>query len=295
MIQDSNLKMDRIVPITTEIFNLEEGVDLILGMDWLRANTVGMSWDISDKLNFRPNVGLSEGANPERVVAQAEGAKPERGVPQAEGANPKRVVTQAEGAKPEREVTQAERAKLERGVSSQEEKFDIDIRIVSSLSEWDDVVTDSFAVGCIWYAGEDQSVATLWTDDQGIPVEGRLPPQYRKFAELFSQEGQKRLPKHGPCDMTIDIEPGMQPPSGHLYPLSHDELELLREYLNEMLETGKIRPSKSPAGAPIFFVPKPHGRGLRIVVDYRGLNAITIKDRYPLPLMTDLMDRVGNA
>ena len=95
--------------------------------------------------------------------------------------------------------------------------------------------------------------------------------------------------------MAIDLEPGKQPPSGCLYPLSHDELEFLREYLDEMLKSGKICPSKSPAGAPIFFVPKSHGRGLRIVVDYRGLNAITIKDCYPLPLITDLIDRVGKA
>jgi hypothetical protein len=95
--------------------------------------------------------------------------------------------------------------------------------------------------------------------------------------------------------MEIDLEPGKQPPSGRLYSLSHDELELLRKYLDEMLESGKIRPSKSPVGAPIFFVPKPHGRGLRVVVDYRGLNAITIKDQYPLPLMTDLTDRVAKA
>ena len=62
-----------------------------------------------------------------------------------------------------------------------------------------------------------------------------------------------------------------------------------------MLRAGKIRPSKSPTNALIFFVLKLHGRGLRIVVDYRGLNAITIKDRYPLPLMSELMDRVGKA
>ena len=95
--------------------------------------------------------------------------------------------------------------------------------------------------------------------------------------------------------MVIDLEPGKQPPSGHLYALSHNELVVLKEYLDEMLKSGKIRPSKSPAGAPIFIVPKPHGRGLRIVVDYHGLNAITIKDKYPLPLMTDLIDRVGKA
>src|SRR3954467_11612933 len=95
--------------------------------------------------------------------------------------------------------------------------------------------------------------------------------------------------------MSIDLEPGKQPPSGHLYPLSRDELEYLRAYIDKMLKSGKICPSKSPCGAPIFIVPKSHGRGFRVVVDYRGLNAITIKDWYPLPLMTDLMDRVAKA
>ena len=94
--------------------------------------------------------------------------------------------------------------------------------------------------------------------------------------------------------MVIDLEPGKQPPSGKLYPLSPDELELLKEYLDKMLRTGKIQPSKSSAGAPIFFAKQANGK-LRIVVDYRGLNAITIKDRYPLPLMTTLMEQVGTS
>ena len=62
-----------------------------------------------------------------------------------------------------------------------------------------------------------------------------------------------------------------------------------------MLDSGKIRPSKSPAGAPILFVPKPHGRGLRLCVDYRGLNRVTIMNRYPLPLMNELRDRVAGS
>ena len=95
--------------------------------------------------------------------------------------------------------------------------------------------------------------------------------------------------------MFIDLELGKQPLSGHLYPLSHDKMEYLRAYIDEMLKSGEICPSKSPCGVPIFIVPKPHGRGLRVVVDYYGLNAITIKDRYPLPLMTNLMDRVAKA
>jgi len=60
------------------------------------------------------------------------------------------------------------------------------------------------------------------------------------------------------------------------------------------LRTGKIQPSKSSAGAPIFFAKQANGK-LRIVVDYRGLNAITIKDKYPLPLMTTLIEQVGTS
>jgi len=94
--------------------------------------------------------------------------------------------------------------------------------------------------------------------------------------------------------MTIDLEPGKQPPSGKLYPLSPDQLELLKEYLNEMLKNGKIHRSKSSACAPIFFAKHANDK-LRIVVAYLGLNAITIKDNYPLPLMTTLMEQNGTS
>ena len=62
-----------------------------------------------------------------------------------------------------------------------------------------------------------------------------------------------------------------------------------------MLRTGKIQRSTSSAGAPILFVPKPHGRGLQLCVDYHGLNRITIANRYPLPLMSELQDRISGA
>ncbi len=94
--------------------------------------------------------------------------------------------------------------------------------------------------------------------------------------------------------MEIDLIEGKQPPTGNLYPLSKDELDLLKEYLNEMLRTGKIRPSKGAAGAPLFFAKQPSGK-LRIVVDYRPLNSVTIKDKYPLPLMSKLMETVSSA
>jgi hypothetical protein len=77
--------------------------------------------------------------------------------------------------------------------------------------------------------------------------------------------------------------------------LLEKELSVLKDYLKEMLDYGKIRPSKSPVGAPILFVPKPHGRGLRLWVDHRGFNRVTIMNRYPLLLMNELRNRVAGS
>jgi len=65
--------------------------------------------------------------------------------------------------------------------------------------------------------------------------------------------------------------------------------------MKEMEHTGKIKLSTSPADSPILFVPKPHGRGLRLCVDYRALNKFTITNRYPLPLMQELQDQAQGA
>jgi len=70
VVKDSDSDIDRVIPTVTEIFNLEEGIDLILGMDWLHANMMGISWDISDRINFCSGIGLSEGVNTEKLVTQ---------------------------------------------------------------------------------------------------------------------------------------------------------------------------------------------------------------------------------
>jgi len=95
-------------------------------------------------------------------------------------------------------------------------------------------------------------------------------------------------------DHCIPIEPGEKPPHGPLYSLSETELTALREYLADALEKGWIRRSKSSTGSPILFVPKKDG-SLRLCVDYRGVNRITIKNRYPLPLIGEMLDRLQGA
>ena len=79
-----------------------------------------------------------------------------------------------------------------------------------------------------------------------------------------------------------------------IYHLSKKELDALWDYIREMEDHGKIRRSSSPIGAPILFVPKPDRR-LPLCVDYRGSNKITIKNKYPLPLMSELRSRLGKA
>jgi hypothetical protein len=88
--------------------------------------------------------------------------------------------------------------------------------------------------------------------------------------------------------------PGMAPPAKAPYRMSHEELKDVKVQLEELLAKGYIKPSKSPYGAPVLFVHKKDGT-LRMCVDYRALNKVTMKNRYPLPRIDDLFDRLSGA
>jgi hypothetical protein len=122
----------------------------------------------------------------------------------------------------------------------------------------------------------------------------RLPDAYKDFADVFDEERAATLPAIDGPSHPIDLEPGTSPPWGPLYMLAEKEQDALREHLEGRLERGWIRRSTSPAGAPVLFVPKKDG-GLRLCVDYRGLNKITIKNRTPLPLIGETLDRLSRA
>lgn len=131
--------------------------------------------------------------------------------------------------------------------------------------------------------------------DEPLTPKLEIPPEYTDFKDVFSDTNAYILPEHGTHDHAIDlIDEKKQPPYGPIYNLSESELAVLRAYIDLHLKTGFIRPSKSPAGAPILFAKKPDG-GLRLCVDYRGLNNLTIKNRYPLPLVGESLDRLGCA
>ena len=121
-----------------------------------------------------------------------------------------------------------------------------------------------------------------------------LPTKYQEFQDVFNKDKASRLPEHRPYDCPIDLQPGKDPPWGPIYNLSPVELKVLRDYIDEKLATGFIRHSKSPTGAPIFFVKKKDG-SLRLVVVYRGLNKIIIRNRYALPLIRTLLEWLSGA
>ncbi len=122
----------------------------------------------------------------------------------------------------------------------------------------------------------------------------QLPKALEKWAFLFDNESAAILPQNKATDHAINLQEGKEPPYGPLYSLSQRELEILREYLERELANGRIQYSTSPAGAPILFVPKQDG-SLRLCVDYRALNSVTIKDRCPIPLINETLDRLIGA
>lgn len=122
----------------------------------------------------------------------------------------------------------------------------------------------------------------------------KLPKIYHEFLSVFSMDEANKLPPHRPCDHRIILKSGAEPPWGPQYGMSRDELLVLKKYLRENLEKGFIRPSSSPASSPVLFVKKPGG-GLRLCVDYRALNELTVKNRYPIPRINETLTLLGKA
>ncbi len=120
-----------------------------------------------------------------------------------------------------------------------------------------------------------------------------IPTEYTDYANVFSFNLVMELPENtGINEHAIELVGGKQPPYGPIYSLRPVELETLKTYIETHLKTGFIRPSKSLAVAPIFFDKKSDG-SFRLCVDYRDLNNLTIKNRYPLPLIGESLDRLG--
>jgi hypothetical protein len=134
-----------------------------------------------------------------------------------------------------------------------------------------------------------------------LPTGGRgsrnpVPDYVKIFSQVFSEEQFAKLPNRKPWDHAIELVLGAQLKGCKIYPLSVAEQSELDKFLTENLETrtGRIRQSKSLMASPVFFVKKKDG-SLRLVQDYRMLNDMTVKNKYPLPLIPELVNKLRRA
>jgi len=110
------------------------------------------------------------------------------------------------------------------------------------------------------------SVADCSSNIEQVDLSG-IPDDYHDFADVFSKSQASTLPPHRPYDLSIELDEGAEPPIGRMYSLSETEITAVREFLDENLHSGFVRPSTSSHGAPIFFVKKKNG-SLHLCVDF---------------------------
>ncbi|XP_042951365.1 uncharacterized protein LOC122286598 [Carya illinoinensis] len=151
-----------------------------------------------------------------------------------------------------------------------------------------------FKKGC--KKGEISYLATLVEDD--VKTSPAPPKEIMdvliEYEDVMPPKLPKKLPPRREVDHQIELEPSAKPPAKAPYRMSPPELKELRRQLKELLDVGFIRPSKAPYGAPVLFQRK-HDGSLRLCIDYRALNKVTIKNKYPIPLIADLFDQLGHA
>ncbi|EEB99763.1 hypothetical protein MPER_00477, partial [Moniliophthora perniciosa FA553] len=116
-----------------------------------------------------------------------------------------------------------------------------------------------------------------------------------EYTRQFEKGAAERFPPSRPYDHAIDLKPDFQPKNLPAYNLTPTEKTLVDEFVKENLRKGYIQESKSPMASPFFFVSKKEKGALRPCQDYRHLNLGTVKNAFPLPLVTDLIDKLNEA
>jgi hypothetical protein len=125
-------------------------------------------------------------------------------------------------------------------------------------------------------------------DSQGSEV-----PMVNEFPDVFPEE-LPGMPPDRDIEFVIELKPGTAPIYKTPFRMTTPKLVELKEHIRELLEKGFIRPSSSPWGAPVIFVPKKDGTQ-RLCVDYRAMNEVTVKNKYPLPTIDDLFNQFHGA
>jgi len=124
-------------------------------------------------------------------------------------------------------------------------------------------------------------------------VKEMVSKRFHRWLNVFGKVESKRMPVRKVWDHAINLREDFRASKVRVYPLSRNKKDEVQKFIDEHLKKGYIRPSKLPQMSPVFFVSK-KDRGKHMIMDYRRLNNQTIKNNYPLPLITDLVNSMGN-
>jgi hypothetical protein len=126
-----------------------------------------------------------------------------------------------------------------------------------------------------------------------LPTEdrGHIPAMYGEFVEVCPKDKAETLLPHWSTNHAIDLQPSYTLPYGRIDHLLEFELRMLTAYIKANLANSFIQRSLSPAAAPILLAKKKHA-GLRLCVDFCGLNLATVKNRYPLAFLAEMLNAV---
>ena len=169
-------------------------------------------------------------------------------------------------------------------------------RYIPNLNHRDVAAVSMYAMRAYVRRGYRIGIVTLEDLDEALKQEGdelklQLPLVIQDYADVFSPKKADKLPPHRSYDHEIRLTSDKKLPFGKIYSMSREELQTLRDWLDENLRKGFIRPSSSSVTSPVLFVKKPGG-GLRLCMDYRALNEVSVKDCYPLPLIKETLNNL---
>jgi hypothetical protein len=153
-------------------------------------------------------------------------------------------------------------------------------------------------VGSVAALSPDVPTSSVQPDQAAGPPGGEVPwvsELLSEFSEVFQDPLPPGLPPERSEGHSVPTEPGHPPPFRSMYRLSPLKYRELEKQVTKFLTDGILEVSQSPYGAPVLFVPKPNGQGLRLCVDYRALNSITVKNRCTISRIDDLLDAVAGS
>ncbi|GIM02256.1 hypothetical protein Vretimale_7169 [Volvox reticuliferus] len=283
--------------------NLLPGIQLILGMDWLKANGALLDVPGLTCLLQSPTNGSRK---PIQLIADSRRGKKGSGGEENAGVQAMRTVCAVLASKttPDLMSASAARRTIKKNtpgmlVVVREVEQDTPI-IAESATPMANVAQVELPppppLKC--FPDNPYLCSTFVTPQQApneqpeIIKDSELKALLEEYKDVF--EPIQGLPRDRGIGHTIDLEPDTKPVFSRMYRLSPQEIEEVKRQVEDLLNKGLIQPSTSPWGSPILFAAKKDG-GLRMCIDYRQLNKATIKNRYPIPNPEDLFDALHGA